>query len=902
MKTIAGLCKGLMILVCLCYMDILAAQLDDIHYIPPLHNRNLRSNQLVLTDNDSEYQAVYLSTPSLIPIDVEVRTGDGNLIKIFTIDQTTPAIFDINDFMGNNNDTFEPGIDPILSNLSTVLSIRSNELNTPLTDAGLILSSSGGEFYANVRIRNDLQAGSLTAKGEAAMGTFFILGGLPLNETNGTERITNHFVSIMATQDNTSITLDELDPNTVLHDDGGSFPVGTSHSITLDRGESYVISTYTDENLATGTVNELIGARLRSSSPIVVNTGNLMHSIKNINDTSRDFAIDQTVPRSEVGNEYVFVRGNSPNDNFETPVVIGARNNTDIFVNGTYETTIHRGDFYQIHGSNYSGRGVMYVRGTRQFYAYQQLLGSDLKASPGMNFLPPLSCFLPTETNFIPNVAQLHPHFPAEINIDISVVTYRDSDVRIYNPTTGALITTLTPADDALNVPGNSEWIVYVVEGLSGHRKIESDGPIATGTFGFNGFQGLAGYFTGFGGLPGVDIQMTESYGSYGCYVPVQVRNPPDEADYFGWKLKSDNTVLFHGERFLSYEPGDYTLVVPNGSCMNTVNFTLSCDLFNCFDNDTDGVSDTCDLDDDNDGIRDIHEGGQVEYVIDFDNDNEGWIRSNNGPSNNDGPIAHSSDLLTSAGCDMNEFTTAYPSSSGHLLEVDITLGDIYFRNSSPLGISDRNLLNGTLSFRWINGSLAGPLINPQNDFSMSLILSNSSGLSVQTDIDVTGRGNDGWQHIVIGITNANFSGTLGNLRNVLTDLQNISIQVETLENTTFRNCFIEEFYGLDDIVFSTIGPDTDSDALVDQFDPDSDNDGCFDTIEAQVPDEDEDGIALNGSVSVDSTGLVVGHSYVIPPNGHWQNSSITFACTGNCGEAVLNPQILYLRNRFSQN
>ena len=110
------------------------AQLDDVHYIPPLHNRN--------TDGTSgnRYQAVYLSTPSPTPITIDITTGTGTFLKSFTIDNSAPAIFDLNDFYGNNNNVYEAGSD--VNNLAadnTFLSVRSSLLNQALNDYGLIL-------------------------------------------------------------------------------------------------------------------------------------------------------------------------------------------------------------------------------------------------------------------------------------------------------------------------------------------------------------------------------------------------------------------------------------------------------------------------------------------------------------------------------------------------------------------------------------------------------------------------------------------------------------------------------------------------------------------------------------------------------------------------------------------
>jgi len=61
-------------------------------------------------------------------------------VKSFTIDNSAPAIFDLNDFYGNNNNVYEVGIDDNdLGPDNTFLSVRSSLLNEVLDDYGLIL-------------------------------------------------------------------------------------------------------------------------------------------------------------------------------------------------------------------------------------------------------------------------------------------------------------------------------------------------------------------------------------------------------------------------------------------------------------------------------------------------------------------------------------------------------------------------------------------------------------------------------------------------------------------------------------------------------------------------------------------------------------------------------------------
>jgi len=66
---------------------------------------------------------------------------------------------------------------------------------------------------------------------------------------------------------------------------------------------------------------------------------------------------------------------------------------------------------------------------------------------------------------------------------------------------------------------------------------------------------------------------------------------------------------------------------------------------------------------------------------------------------------------------------------------------------------------------------------------------------------------------------------------------------------------------------------DNDGSGIEDPFDRDSDEDGCFDTEEAGIPDADVDGVAGSGTPGVDVNGLVVFLVYDEPPSNAWQDS-----------------------------
>ena len=74
---------------------------------------------------------------------------------------------------------------------------------------------------------------------------------------------------------------------------------------------------------------------------------------------------------------------------------------------------------------------------------------------------------------------------------------------------------------------------------------------------------------------------------------------------------------------------------------------------------------------------------------------------------------------------------------------------------------------------------------------------------------------------------------------------------------------------------------DSDGDGIVDQFDTDSDNDGCPDAIEAGHQDLDNDGVLGNSPVTVDANGLVISQGGY---NG--SNNVVVDANLNGCNEA----------------
>ncbi len=358
----------------------LHAQLDSEHFLPPL--KQAVNNQAI------QQQEIYLSTSETTPFSVQVYRGN-NPVPIGTITglaNGAPKLF--SSFIslpdGDNDIT-------LVTNANT---------GVVLSNSGLRFLAPGGQkFYVNYRGRSSAQAGSLTAKGRRALGLEFRWGGIPNRASNA--NLTTS-LGIMASEDNTVVNVFGYNPNCqfrVGNNAGGN--TADSFSITLNAGQTYVIEAATNQTSAN--VDGWLGATITSDKPIAISNGGLNFGIRT-GSQSRDVGIDQPVPVSVLGKEYVFVRGNG-SDESEFPIIVGTKNSTDVFVGGTYFATINDGEYVEIPGSKYSASSAganMYVRTSKDAYAFQCLTGlPNAIQTIGMNFIAPLNCLLPSVLNEI---------------------------------------------------------------------------------------------------------------------------------------------------------------------------------------------------------------------------------------------------------------------------------------------------------------------------------------------------------------------------------------------------------------------------------------------------------------------------------------------------------------------
>ncbi|MDB2606400.1 T9SS type B sorting domain-containing protein [Zobellia sp.] len=516
------------------------AQLSDLHYLPPL--KQGQNNAGI------QNQAIYLSTPETTAFTVNVYQGTNNTpIQTFSINNLNPTVWTLGN--GDNNITL----------------VNNNNTGVVLTNSGLRFEAPSGEkFYVNYRGRSGSQAASLTAKGRPAMGTDFKWGGVP---NKGTQVSKSNTLGIMATEDNTTVTLSGYDP-------GCEFRVGAnragitadSYTINLDRNESFVFETYIGNTYTKAHEDGWIGASIVATKDIVISNGSINFGSQD-GQSHRDAGIDQPVPINKLGKDYVFIRGNgNANGLTEFPLVIATADNTNIYVNGstTAIATIDNGEFFKIPSSYYSNNSAganMFVQTSKDVYAYQSIAGATTPYTQGLNFVAPVNCLLPDKMDNIPDIRNIAGTTVTGGLTIIASVNTTDANVKVFQ--NGVEIS--KPASNA--VAGSADWKTFYIPNLDGDISVTSTGPMAIGFFGFNGARGVAGYFSGFDTVPEVRLEING--GTIGdCFAGSSIFEASDDNfDAYQWFFDGEIIPGANSFDYAATVAGDYFVRGTKGPC-----------------------------------------------------------------------------------------------------------------------------------------------------------------------------------------------------------------------------------------------------------------------------------------------------------------------------------------------
>lgn len=548
------------------------AQLSSKHYLPPLKK----------SGSSAEFaaQAFYLSTPETSSFDVNVYQGSNSTaVATISISNTSSGKFD-----------------PPLGAGGTVSYGSNNTSFVTDANAGIVLSSagfrfeapSGKKFYVNWRAAHSAQAASLVSAGEAALGTDFKWGGSPLvSITSGNfagsayQSNVNSVIGIMATEDNTQVSISGYNPACTFTNASGQNGITADViNITLNAGQSYVLEARpTGLTSATSPNNDgWLGATISSNKKIAVNQGHLLLSF---NLGNLDMSMTQITPTSNIGKEYVFIRGLG-GDKPEFPVIIATENNTEVYVNDetTPIATLNDGQWIKIPSSKYSQSGIsggfqganMYIRATKNVYALQTLdagYNNDSPANADVFQVAPLNCLLDNGVNKITNIIETgNTTYNTLSTIYLMIMAssaINANDIVIkYGIGSANTIPSSTISTARKTVLGTSDWVTYFVQipAPQGDVSVYAPGPVAVAYLAYSGAVGVAGYFSGFGSIPIINVETTGN----GCFPNTTLTATPGFTTYAWYK----DGVLMPSVTTNTFTPtvaGDYYVVVYNGFC-----------------------------------------------------------------------------------------------------------------------------------------------------------------------------------------------------------------------------------------------------------------------------------------------------------------------------------------------
>ncbi|MGB1103194.1 MAG: hypothetical protein ACPG21_06155 [Crocinitomicaceae bacterium] len=208
------------------------AQLDTLHFIPPWHHKNTY---------DESSKILVVTTPSGTPVNVSVELGDGTVVATGTCTNTSDFTYNAGASSGNCG------------------TIGDAALNTVHNNEGLIVHADK-PVWASLNCNYRAAYNSPGAK--LGLGTEFRAIQARHNTHFNTINHQTASIFVMASEDGTTVTFDDIKTGVTFA--GTPTTAGTSDpiTITLDKGESYIISAHA--NVSAANRGSVAGTRITS--------------------------------------------------------------------------------------------------------------------------------------------------------------------------------------------------------------------------------------------------------------------------------------------------------------------------------------------------------------------------------------------------------------------------------------------------------------------------------------------------------------------------------------------------------------------------------------------------------------------------------------------------------------
>lgn len=171
--------------------------------------------------------------------------------------------------------------------------------------------------------------------------------------------------AVIATENNTNVTIKPT------MDTDGNHPANQSFSISLNKGEAYLVASKRRDPGTTGFAADLSGSFVCADKPVAVFNGNQQTGIPNKEGYSQDFMVEQTIPVEQWGTE--FYLSTLTNTKSNIVYVTAAEDNTTVEVtitnaSGATSTlppfSLNQGQTLQAITLNDQSRKEVYVRST----------------------------------------------------------------------------------------------------------------------------------------------------------------------------------------------------------------------------------------------------------------------------------------------------------------------------------------------------------------------------------------------------------------------------------------------------------------------------------------------------------------------------------------------------------
>ncbi|RAR70602.1 T9SS type B sorting domain-containing protein [Flavobacterium aciduliphilum] len=767
------------------------AQFSKTHYIPPLSNSDAQEPQ---------GQYIYISCPSVTPVNFQIQEIGGNVIS-GVVSRDTPYVYSVG------------------AGFDTQLLISRSDVNTIKHNKGYIIQAQD-LVYVNVRLTStpqNYQAGGIVSKGSAALGTKFRIGGFVNTSVPSTTNNHYTFASILATENNTTISFGDIKTGVQLINNTAAG--NTPSNITLNAGDSFIIAV---EGPTNANRDGLIGASITSDKPIAVNCGSFAGSDGDT--TNLDLGMDQIVSAERTGSEYIFIKGSGV-DVTERPILIANEDNTVIYLNGntTPVTTLNSGQYLALTGADFSSNNNLYVKSSKNIFAFQGIGGSSSQANQNMHFVPPLSCQTPKSINNIPLINEVGDLTDFEGTVCIVTKTGATLDFIIDGVSyTFATLPSSLSVTGPLTVTGNPDFVTYTIQGLTGNVSVFSSQQVYLSYYGSSGAATYGGFYSGFTFKPEIVFQ-TGASSTADCLPNVNLTvNSISNFDVYQWYLNGNPIAGATSNSYTPLVPGYYKVKASLTDCGIDF-FSDEIPVSSCPpDTDSDGINDNIDADIDNDGLTNCTEsyGNQI---ISLTNTASGSISAGSTNYTFTGQITTSTNSSTTpfSGFSDGSFITDLPAGKGNWVKYALTFSNAlslkmeYVTTANTTDLIDSNgefIINAP-----INKTIT--VLNPNNQLLIDTNYDGiyESGITQYSSFEIRFRLNS-TTPLAAG------SGTFQFLTNGSNtfSMTHKNLSDSSIDKATFK------------ISATCIAKDSDNDGIPDQNDYDSDNDGIPDLVESQ--------------------------------------------------------------------